>query len=503
MGFSAKYRTRYTLLAIVAAFFVPVLLVSPAQAFSGQGAGTVGDPFQIYTCDQFQEISSDLSAYYRLEDDVDCTGETYTPIGTSGSPFTGVLSGELNTISNVTITGVNDLGLFGYINGGVVQDVRLSDISVSGGSSLGTVGGNVTDGVIANIRADDSSSVTGTGGNVGGLIGSAAGSTSISKSHYSGSVVLSGSYGGGLLGYATGAINISNSYANGTINGGSSYIGGLVGSINSGAPAISNSYAAATITGTASYTGGFMGGLFVGTVEDSFSASDMNAVTGLNPGAMFGVGDGTSTNNYFDQYLADRSNCSGTGTAACTGVNAANAEPDYFTTNANAPLDTWNFDYTWTASSGNLPAFATFGALQVDTPDVSETTINFGYTFLGLSGSGPITSPQLRYRVAGTGSLWTYATVTSTADENYTISGLSPGTTYEIELRALFNGAGEYSDWADGSFTAATLAATASSAGDDSTTALLAPTGQESFVYMLVGFAAITMGVLGFVKLSE
>lgn len=50
-----------------------LLVASPCAAFTGSGAGSVGSPFQITNCSQLQEMSSDLSAYYVLANDIDCS----------------------------------------------------------------------------------------------------------------------------------------------------------------------------------------------------------------------------------------------------------------------------------------------------------------------------------------------------------------------------------------------------------------------------------------------
>jgi hypothetical protein len=125
---------------------------------------------------------------------------------------------------------------------------------------------------------------------------------------------------GGLASRLQGNVVISDSYSTATIiTNSNSYAGGLVGANLSGSPQVLRSYAAGTFTGVGTYNGGLIGGFFGGLVQDSFSASDMSSAAGTLSGAMFGVGDGTSTNNYFDQTLANRSGCTGNGAAACWG----------------------------------------------------------------------------------------------------------------------------------------------------------------------------------------
>lgn len=480
-------------------FAVAILHAQPAYAFSGGGAGTSGDPYEIYTCAQLQEISDDLSAYYELEDDIDCTGVSYTPIGTSGTPFTGTLDGKLQTISHVTISSGSDNGIFGETDGATIKNLKLSNNTITGTSTLGTLVGNAVDGAISNIRADSTNTVTGTGGDVGGLIGEANGSTvAISKVYFGGTVSLDGSYGGSIIGYVTGNITLNDSYADGTVNGGASYVGGLIGSINSGSPVINHSYAAVTINGAGSYYGGIIGGFFTGTVQNSFAVSDLSGSNPSNIGGLFGVGDGTSTNNYLDEYVAGTSDCANSGAASCTAVNSGNATPNYFINNStNDPLDTWTFTYLW-ENSGHLPQFATFGALQVDTPDVTSSTINFGYSFLALSGSGTASSPQMRYRESGSSDTWTYVPGISASDLDFTLTGLSASTTYEIQLRITYSNAGT-TDWDDGAFTSTTSVASAASSSSDK----LADTGENSSMFMYITVALIFSGCASLFRLRQ
>ncbi len=432
-----------------------------ASAFSGGGAGTTPDPFEIYTCSQLQEISSNLSAHYELMDDINCTGFSYTPIGTIGTPFTGSLDGNMQTISHISITSGSNIGIFGITSAATIKNLTLHNNSITGTASAGTITGVANGGTIKNIRADATNTVSGSGGNIGGLVGGVeSGSLTVSRVHFDGTVTMSGgAYGGGLIGYGGSSITLEDSYATGTVNGGAAYVGGLLGSQNSGTLLIRRSYSAATLAGSGLSYGGLIGGFFGGTVENSFSASDLTGSVAANTGGLYGVGNGTSTNNFFDRHLAGTiASCADSGSASCTAVNVGNATPDYFKSNStNPPLDTWNFAYLW-ENYQKLPEFSVFGAVQTDTPETTSSTINFGYQFSALGGAGPLSSPQLRYRVNGSGGPWTYVAITS-SNFDYTLTGLLPGTTYEIQMRAYFDGVDEPMNWNEASFTATTLGA--------------------------------------------
>ncbi len=70
-----------------------------ASAFSGQGAGSESDPFQISTCAQLQEMQELRAAHYILIQDIDCTesrnysgGKGFKSIG-HGDPNGGFWGG--------------------------------------------------------------------------------------------------------------------------------------------------------------------------------------------------------------------------------------------------------------------------------------------------------------------------------------------------------------------------------------------------------------------------
>ena len=99
--------------------FLLCLLVSTAAAAGG--SGTAGDPFRIETPAELQAMNNDLDAYYSLQNDIDLTGVTWTPVGSSTTPFIGSLEGNGYTISNLEMNvdaySVKYIGLFGLISG--------------------------------------------------------------------------------------------------------------------------------------------------------------------------------------------------------------------------------------------------------------------------------------------------------------------------------------------------------------------------------------------------
>ena len=79
-----------------------------------------------------------------LDKDIDLTGTTWTPIGTTyNNSYTGTFDGGGKTITGLTVTGSNEFaGLFGYIgSGGTVKNVVLKDVQIESDNQYGYVGG--------------------------------------------------------------------------------------------------------------------------------------------------------------------------------------------------------------------------------------------------------------------------------------------------------------------------------------------------------------------------
>ncbi len=294
---------------------------------------------EISTPEQLEQIRHDLAGFYRLTEDIDLAGVAWVPVGTSITPFLGVLDGNGHTILNLTIdaSANNYTGLIGY-NKGRIAGLSLSGIQVSGrdytgglaGYSYGsieactvdgTVKGNKYTGGLVGYSRDSIKACTVdvtvkgysyTGGlagySVGIIEGSAVTGGSVTGSRYTGglagylrretrdsyaTVNVSGtSYIGGLAGFADGGI-IEQCYATGHVTA-RSYAGGLVGSLNA---AIRNSFATGNVS-PGDYTAGFVGHMESGTavtIVNSYSLSN-------NPNGLI-YRTGNITGSYFDKSL--------------------------------------------------------------------------------------------------------------------------------------------------------------------------------------------------------
>jgi hypothetical protein len=137
---------------------------SPAMP---SGLGTAEQPYLIRDARDLGVVWSKPRAHYRLEADVDLSGITWSMAVVPW--FDGTLDGNGHVISNVHIQGAGFLGLFGQLRG----EAEISSLGL------------------------DAVDVIGTGDNVGGLVGSNAGSITTS---YNTGLVTGNEEVGGLVG---------------------------------------------------------------------------------------------------------------------------------------------------------------------------------------------------------------------------------------------------------------------------------------------------------------
>lgn len=109
------------------------------------GDGTQGAPYQISSAGELANLAkmvndgkTDENTYFELTADIDLGGKEWTPIGTKDSQFAGKLFGSGNTISNLTVGGGDNRGLFAY-SSGEIKDVYLEKIDITTTMNAGGV----------------------------------------------------------------------------------------------------------------------------------------------------------------------------------------------------------------------------------------------------------------------------------------------------------------------------------------------------------------------------
>jgi hypothetical protein len=197
------------------------LFVLPVQAKYSGGSGTTQDPYQIATAVDLialGETPADYDKHFVLTADIDLDpnlpgrkvfdkaviagNNDPRPGYYQGTSFSGVFDGNGHAISHLTIKGQGWLGLFGQLGSwpwpgaGEVRNLGVMDVNI-----------------------------TGSGNDVGGLVGYNGGGSTVTQCHSTGTV--SGASGvGGLVGINGGTV--TNCYSTGAVSGTSS-VGGLVG----------------------------------------------------------------------------------------------------------------------------------------------------------------------------------------------------------------------------------------------------------------------------------
>lgn len=191
--------------------------------------------------EQLQDIgeSSDtLKGNYALRNSIDGTqANNFTSIG-SNTAFTGKFDGIDYNIFNLNINGTGNVGLFGKTNGATINNVTLVGGSITGtGSNVGAIVGSANNTTLTNVV--NSAAVSGNS-NVGGIVGTADGTT-VENAINTGTIEgnsTSETNVGGLIGEMKDSKTadnyksqiIGNSYNLGDVSGDGYNVGGLVGS---------------------------------------------------------------------------------------------------------------------------------------------------------------------------------------------------------------------------------------------------------------------------------
>lgn len=97
------------------------------MAFSGIGAGTSGDPYQITTASQFLEIYDDMGAHYLLMNNIEFIEEAVTFIQGNTSTFSGTLDGNGFQVKGAIPN------IFRSISGTIRDFELISTVKASGG----------------------------------------------------------------------------------------------------------------------------------------------------------------------------------------------------------------------------------------------------------------------------------------------------------------------------------------------------------------------------------
>ena len=255
------------------------------------GVGSsASNPSPITTCEEFQNVSAHPGWFFRLENDIDCSGiSNFTAI----SDFGGAIDGQKHLIKNLRMVSSSDgnsnRGIFGTISKGAnVSEVNFRNVNMYCSS---TYCGGVS---FTNAGTIEKSSITGTlnfpncTSQCGGFAVYNQGL--IAESYANLALGVQGSYAGLIAGHQVGG-HIRDCYSMGSITASSGgTIGGLVGlnqdQYSSGGD-VANSYSTARVTNS-SVTGGLIGWQYDGsTISNSYwdiEATEEDAMCGTESG---------------------------------------------------------------------------------------------------------------------------------------------------------------------------------------------------------------------------
>lgn len=254
--------------------------------------------------------SGDTDLNITLDNDIDLSDIDWTPIGTESRPYTGNFDGGGHTITGLKIdkSGTDYVGLIGCLGSeGKVQNVTLTNISVSGANCVGGIAGQ-NYGTVENCSVNGT--VTGKGfTDTGGIAGSNYGTISgcSAEGTVTGSVNVGGIAGGSYLG-----VIIDGCHSTADVSGISS-VGGVLGNLGNNSflmACYSTGNVTATITYGYAHVGGVVGINGQGTVTACYHATGkITSSVGDRIGGIAGCNDqGTFTACYWDSNLS-----SGTG----------------------------------------------------------------------------------------------------------------------------------------------------------------------------------------------
>lgn len=278
---------------------------------------------------QLQAIDTNLGGNYVLRNSIDGTqANNFTSIG-SNTAFTGNFDGIDYNIFNLSISGTDNVGLFGKTDGATINNVTLVGGSITGtGSNVGAIVGSANNTTLTNVV--NSAAVSGVS-NVGGIVGSADGTT-VENAINTGTIEgnsTSETNVGGLIGemkdsnltdnYSSELIG--NSYNLGDVSGNGHNVGGLVGSASNstiGNPSEVNDKPVEnieTVYNRMDVTGAYNVGGIVGNMAGSTVQNAENSGTVLASGHY----DGEYT--FHTDYTKDNYSAGGSKTVS---VNVAN-----------------------------------------------------------------------------------------------------------------------------------------------------------------------------------
>jgi hypothetical protein len=275
----------------------------PFAKFQAGGDGSVENPYLISTVGDLQQIKYNLTANYKLANDVHASSYEFQPIA---GDFTGTLDGDGYSIIGLNINSDEYYsGIFQSITGtAVVKNINFVNpviVANEGNSVFGLVAatamGNGSDSpLVSNIHivGFDASATEGTSATVAGIVGKASLGTTITLCSnedanfdmpYDGSAV---SAVGGIVGDIRTGCVVKDCVFTGYLSGGVA-VGGIAATTTTGDETISNCHVNAEIVGQ-NTIGGIVGSAARTSIKNCYVEGTLSAIKNQSWGAGAQVG---------------------------------------------------------------------------------------------------------------------------------------------------------------------------------------------------------------------
>lgn len=232
-----------------------------------EGCYQVADAFQLFWFAGLVNgtltdgTAQNTSASAVLTADIELSGETWTPIGSESTLYTGTFDGQGYTISGMTIENAESYsGLFGNVTGTVRDFTVTGSITITGDETVAKVGGAVgslgtasAGGTVSGVISGVDITVSAGNDHIGGVVGSMPENSSptVESCVYTGNITVTVEAGSvaGVVGYIrTGTIqNCANQGGISINTGGNGSVGGILGYCNNGKIYIRNCYNSGSI----------------------------------------------------------------------------------------------------------------------------------------------------------------------------------------------------------------------------------------------------------------
>lgn len=296
-----------------------VVTYPTATAQDWTGEGTKASPYVITTTSQLNAFAEDVSAgndykdkYVKLGADIDMSTSTlaFTPVGTSEeTPFRGSFDGANYAVKNLKIAvgGENYQGLFGYADSvSSISNLKMIDANITtGGNYTGTVAGWCS-GTMTNITVEGSV-IKASNYCAAGVVGYFNG-PKLENCVFTGSITGAGE-NAGIVGTIAGQAVGSRLQAHGSITVTSlanttwKSVGGIAGTALPGKDCqslITDCYSDMQLTSKvpSPYVGGVVGSILEATVQRSFNAGPISAVSETSGTTTKGAVGGVAGNIY-------------------------------------------------------------------------------------------------------------------------------------------------------------------------------------------------------------